>query len=175
MAAQNPLQSDSDLSKNSSRCNKRDHGDADSRGSGGSHEIVANFPHEWRPAGIATWRCTQCGSMASACPAQPEGGACTGLPKAVVAKKGKGHVLWRFAPTPNSPFAAYICCQDCGASGSMLAWQHLSGTCTGKWTSSTTKSAWHRLSVGMHPHNRHKGEHLFFPGVPLPEGQAPAR
>ena len=89
-----------------------------SEGSDGStREVVANFPHAWRPAGIATWRCTQCGSMATACPAQPEGGACTGLPKAMVAKKGKGHVLWRFEPTPNSPFAAYICCQECGGIG----------------------------------------------------------
>ena len=134
--------------------------------------IVARFAHEWCMVGTATWRCTKCGAMASGCPLQPEGGACHGLPKAVVKPKGRGHVLWRFEPTPASPFAAYICCQMCGASGSQQAWQNLASPCLGKWTSDTTKLAWNRLQEGRHPHPRHKGFHLFYPGVPLPQRQA---
>ena len=134
--------------------------------------ITARFPHEWVSSGICTWRCTQCGVMASACPSRPSGGACTGLPKAVAKPPGKGHTLWRFEPTPGSPFAAYVCCQSCGASGSQMTWQHLSGPCLGKWTSASTKLAWQRLNSGKHPHQRHKAKNLFFPGVPLPQRQA---
>ena len=129
--------------------------------------VVSRFAHEWRPTGIATWRCIQCSAVASACPTQPVGGACTGLPRAIASRSGRGHVLWRFDPTEGSPFAAYVCCQFCGASGSQMTWQNLSGPCYGKWTSATTKLAWHRLNDGRHPHQRHKGRNLFFPGVPL--------
>ena len=138
------------------------------------HEVLEpRFPHSWTPAGIATWRCTQCGNTASACPAKPEGGACIGLPKAVAAASGQGHLLWKFDATPGSPFASYVCCELCGASGSQLAWQNLSGPCLGKWTSATTRQAWRRLQAGQHPHPRHKGHGLFFPGVPLPQRHAP--
>ena len=136
-------------------------------------EVVPRFAHAWCLAGIATWRCTQCGAMAVASPTQPEGGACTGLPKAMTRHVGAGHQLYSFHPTPGSPFASYICCKDCGASGSQLAWQNLSGTCRGKFTSSSTKLAWSRLNSGQHPHPRHKGKQLFFPGVPLPQRHAP--
>ena len=139
----------------------------------GGEEVQPRFPHAWCSAGIATWRCTQCGVVAAACPSKPEGGACAGLPKAITTVTGKGHVLWRFDPTPASTFASYVCCKACGASGSPLAWQNLSGSCPGKWTSSTTQQAWSRLQQGKHPHPRHKGRNLFYPGVPLPLRQAP--
>ena len=145
-------------------------------GSGEAQEeelIVPRFAHEWQPIGITAWRCVQCGATAGGSPTQPTGGACTGLPKAMAARIGKGHVLHKFDPTPGTRFAPYVCCELCGASGSQLAWQHLSGSCAGKFTSATTKMAWQRLQNGKHPHPRHKGDHLFFPGVPLPQRQAP--
>ena len=131
-------------------------------------EIIARFPHAWVIAGTAAWRCTQCGSMATGCPARPSGGACSGLPNAMVSTKGRGHTLWRYDPIPGSPFAAYICCKACGASGSQQAWQNLASTCPGKWTSCTTKAAWTRLNLGKHPHPRHGDRTHFFQGVPMP-------
>ena len=130
--------------------------------------IISRFPHAWVPAGTAAWRCTQCSSMATGCPVKPHGGACAGLPSAMVKAKGKGHDLWKFDPISGSPLAAYVCCRACGASGSQQAWQNLACGCPGKWTSTTTKAAWSRLNVGKHPHPRHGNRQHFFAGVPMP-------
>ena len=119
------------------------------------------------------WRCTSCSAMVTGCPVIPDGGACHGIPAAMRKHKGTGHLLYKFDPIPGSPYAAYICCKVCGASGSQLAWQNLAGKCPGKWTSPTTQQAWSRLNRGKHPHARHGTGNHFFPGIPLPDTAPP--
>ena len=98
-------------------------------------------------------------------PSQTERGACKGFPPALTHTKGSGHTLWKFDPLPDSPFATYVCCMECGASGSMQAWQNLAIRCPGEWTSPSTQQAWSRLNRGKHPHTRHGNRQHFHTGV----------
>ena len=130
-------------------------------------EIKPAFDHSWVWVDHAVWRCTQCGSIASASPSQPAKGTCTGLVGALSAPRHLGHKLYKFDPRPGTAYATYVCCGLCGASGSSRACQYLAKPCNGVWASRSTKRAWERLESGKHPRSGRRGNRLFWPGVLL--------